>query len=204
MGMHADLEPARAALVAAGSCRSRRRTRRRGAALALAVVGVVAGCGGKTAESGLPAAPRKLQIASPAFPPGGQIPRRYTCEGTGVSPPLRWSRVPAAARSLALVVEDEDAKGFVHWTVLDLAPRSVGVAEGRLPRGAVETQNSFGDRRWGGPCPPGGARAHRYRFTLYALSKRLVVAHRPSPDDVRQAIRAAALARGDVTGTFAR
>src|SRR3990172_659393 len=47
-----------------------------------------------------------LEIRSPRFRGGGEIPREYTCEGRDVSPPLTWSGVPEGARSLALVVDD--------------------------------------------------------------------------------------------------
>jgi Raf kinase inhibitor-like YbhB/YbcL family protein len=172
--------------------------------LAFALV-ALAGCGGgPTAGGPPPDAPSGIRLASPAFRSGGPIPGRFTCAGDDVSPPLRWLGVPSRARSLALVMDDEDAKGFVHWTVLDLPPRARGLSEARVPPGATETENSFGDQAYGGPCPPGDDPPHRYRFVLYALSKRLVLARKVSPDDVREAIRKTALARGRLTGTFGR
>ena len=36
-------------------------------------------------------APMALTLTSAAFSHQGEIPRRYTCEGEDVSPPLAWS-----------------------------------------------------------------------------------------------------------------
>jgi hypothetical protein len=56
-------------------------------------------------------------LQSSAFDHGGQIPRRHSCEGEDLSPPLSWSGVPEGTRSLALVVDDPDdpARTFTHW-----------------------------------------------------------------------------------------
>jgi Raf kinase inhibitor-like YbhB/YbcL family protein len=172
--------------------------------LAAAAVGFLVGCGGKSASEPLPDAPAGVILESPAFSSGGQIPVRYTCDGRDVSPPLRWSGVPARARTLALLMDDEDAKGFAHWNVLNIPRRVDRLLQGRPPAGAIETENSFGDRGYGGPCPPEDDPPHNYRFALYALSKRLVVANDASPDDVREAVGKTALARGQLTGTFGR
>ena len=51
----------------------------------------------------------KFELTSLAFHHNGDIPRRYTCEGEDVSPPLAWTSVPEGAKSLALVVDDPDA-----------------------------------------------------------------------------------------------
>jgi Raf kinase inhibitor-like YbhB/YbcL family protein len=166
---------------------------------------VLSACGGgdKPAEP-LPAAPATLKLSSPAFRDGGTIPDRFTCSGDGGSPPLAWSGVPDAAKELALLVEDPDADRFPHWTVLAIRPTADGVAAGRPPRGAVETENGFGDSGWGGPCPPKGDPPHRYVFTLYAVSAPLGLDAGASPDDVRRAVADHALARGVLTGRFGR
>jgi phosphatidylethanolamine-binding protein (PEBP) family uncharacterized protein len=50
-----------------------------------------------------------MQLTSTAFNSGAPIPAKYTCEGKDVSPPLKWSGVPAEAKSLALIADDPDA-----------------------------------------------------------------------------------------------
>ena len=121
-----------------------------------------------------------------------------------MSPPLSWSAVPDGAKNLALLVEDPDADRFPHWTVLAIPPAEEGIAAGRTPRGAVETENGFGDRGWGGPCPPEGDPPHRYVFTLYALDAPLGLGADASADEVRRAVGEHALARGKLTGRFGR
>jgi Raf kinase inhibitor-like YbhB/YbcL family protein len=89
------------------------------------------------------------------------------CPGQDRSPELHWSKIPQGSRSLALTVYDTDAD-FYHWVAYDL-PASLG----RLSTGATLPRqelgkNSFGEQRYGGPCPPPGP-SHHYVFTLYAL-----------------------------------
>jgi phosphatidylethanolamine-binding protein (PEBP) family uncharacterized protein len=68
----------------------------------------------------------------------------------------------------------------------------------------VETENSFGERGWGGPCPPEGDEPHRYVFALYALRRRLGLDRDASPDEVREGLADAGLARGTLTGRVGR
>jgi Raf kinase inhibitor-like YbhB/YbcL family protein len=173
--------------------------------LLLAAAALLASCGGgDEADEPLPQAGAKLQLESPAFQQGADIPTKFSCDGADVSPALSWRSVPSGTRELALVMEDRDADGFVHWTVLGIAPRTTRVREGRIPTGAVETENSFGDRGWGGPCPPEGDEPHRYVFALYALKRELGLGGGASPDEVREGLAAAGLARGTLTGRFGR
>jgi Raf kinase inhibitor-like YbhB/YbcL family protein len=153
-----------------------------------------------------PAAPDRLTLTSPAFPPGGTIPTRFTCDGEDVSPPLAWTGTPPGTRSLALLVEDPDAPGgtFVHWTLYDLPPRSARLGAGEVPAGAREGESSFGDRGYGGPCPPEDDEPHRYAFLLYALRSPLGLEAGASPGGVRGAIAEHAIARGRLTGRFGR
>ena len=171
----------------------------------LLLAALPAGCGGgdKPSEP-LPEAARSMTVTSPAFRDGGSIPKRFTCDGDDRSPPLRWSGVPVGARELALVVEDPDADRFVHWTLLRIRADAAGIDEGRAPAGALQTENSFGKRGWGGPCPPEGDDPHRYVFALYASEVPLPLSEDSSPDDVRAALSDHALARGTLSGRFGR
>ncbi len=121
-----------------------------------------------------------MKLTSSAFSEGGQLPAKYTCEGENISPPLSWTAVPAAARSLALIVEDPDTGHgtFAHWVVYHLRPGDGSLAEAvphtpALPDGAMQGKNDFGRTGYNGPCPPSGT--HRYFFRLYALDTHLQI-----------------------------
>ena len=67
-------------------------------------------------------------ITSSAFSHEGSIPSRYTCEGEDISPPLSWMKVPDAAQSLVLIIDDPDAPDpkapqmpWVHWVLYNLS-----------------------------------------------------------------------------------
>jgi Raf kinase inhibitor-like YbhB/YbcL family protein len=145
-----------------------------------------------------------MRLASTAFDDGGTIPKRFTCSGEDVSPPLEVRGLPEDARELALVVEDPDADRFVHWSVLGIPPDTALFGAGKVPPGAVQTENGFGDRRWGGPCPPEDDEPHRYVFAIYALDAPLGLGADASADEVRDALADHALARGTLTGLFGR
>jgi len=95
---------------------------RRAAVAALLVA--LAGCGGDDDAEDVTttSAPDRIQLESPAFTDGGKLPARFTCDGEGISPPLRWSGVPDTAKDLVLVAEDPDVPtgAFTHWTVWKL------------------------------------------------------------------------------------
>ncbi|HEX6419072.1 MAG TPA: YbhB/YbcL family Raf kinase inhibitor-like protein [Acidimicrobiales bacterium] len=110
-----------------------------------------------------------LQLTSPGFAQGGEIPVDHTCQGADVPPALMWAGPPEGAVELALVVRDVDADGFVHWVVAGIPPGAGGLEAGALPGGAVEAANDFGRPGWAGPCPPSGR--HHYELRLYALGE---------------------------------
>ena len=150
-----------------------------------------------------------LTLTSPDFTAGGAIPRRFTCEGDDVSPALAWSGVPAAAKSIVLIVDDPDAPDpkapkmtWVHWVLYDMPPQATGLPEGGrpLPSGTREGLNDWGRHGYGGPCPPVGR--HRYFFKLYALDKVLPALARPTKAVVEQAMRGHVLAQAELVGTY--
>lgn len=167
----------------------------------------MAGCSGTQPEPGKePAmtAPSSITVTSRAFQDGGKIPKKFTCDGDDVSPPLAWTDVPPNSGSLALVVDDPDApRGtFTHWVLLDLEPITTSVPEGQVPPGAKQANNSAGRPTYFGPCPPSGA--HHYRFTVYALSEATGLPDGTKLDEALAAIDARTLARGRLTGLYKR
>ena len=162
-------------------------------------------------NSGLRSGMASLQVGSLAFADHAPIPARYTADGEGVSPPLHWSGVPAAAASLVLIVEDADAptpRPLVHAIAVDLAP-----ADGSLPEGAIdgdkddqvhEGRNSSLLTGWLPPDPPPGHGQHRYAFQLFALGAGEPFDGTPGRDDVVAAVRERGLASGCLIGTYER
>jgi Raf kinase inhibitor-like YbhB/YbcL family protein len=146
-----------------------------------------------------------LTLSSPDFANGSAIPRRHTCDGEDVSPALTWEGAPDESRSLALIVDDPDARGFAHWVLFDVDP----VATGGLPAGYAASRdaprqgvNDFGRPGYTGPCPPSGS--HRYVFTLYALDALLGLPGTPRAEEVRQAMSGHVLAEARLTGSYRR
>jgi Raf kinase inhibitor-like YbhB/YbcL family protein len=176
--------------------------------LVLLITLVVAGCGGggEATQGTAPTTKREMTLTSTAFAQDGTMPARYTCDGRQISPPLGWSGVPAGSKDLLLTMEDPDAPNgtFVHWIVARLPARSRGLAQGRVPSGVRQLQQSFGERRYGGPCPPEDDPPHHYVFTLYALDRKLALGDTDSPDEVRAKVQKAATARGTLKVTYGR
>lgn len=178
------------------------------AALASASSGAgLAACGASAGRRSEPRpAASRMALSSAAFRDGSSIPRRYTCDGENVSPPLAWGLVPVRARTLALLVEDPGAPGgaFVHWSVYRVSARASGTGAGRPPPGSAQGRNSFGRLGYGGPCPPTGERAHRYVFSIDALDDDPKLPAGASPAAVRAEIAAHAIAAGVLTGVYRR
>jgi Raf kinase inhibitor-like YbhB/YbcL family protein len=154
-----------------------------------------------------------LSVNSSAFQPFGAIPRKYTCDGDDVSPPLRWSGVPDGAASLALIVEDPDAPDpaapkriFVHWVLYDMPASADGLPEGvstqGLPRGTREGRNDWKRTGYGGPCPPVGR--HRYFFRLFALDTELGDLRAPTKADLEATMAGHAIESTELVGTYER
>ena len=161
-----------------------------------------AGCGGGSSHPASAGgfknvAPAAIALRSPAFSSGQPIPRAYTCDGRGISPPLRWSGVPAEAHALVLFMRDIDAPGgnFVHWVVTDIPTDTDSVPAGHAPRGGIQEKNSTRSVGYTPPCPPHGDRPHRYVITILALARR------PSS---RAPLTGTGLASGTLVGSYAR
>jgi Raf kinase inhibitor-like YbhB/YbcL family protein len=149
-------------------------------------------------------------LASPAFSPGGAIPRQHTCDGADQSPPLSWSNLPDGTKSLALIVEDPDAPNgtFTHWVLFNIPPEpselnSGVVKQTILPNGARHGRNDFRRGGYGGPCPPRGP-AHRYVFRLLALDTPLTVTPGGAPSEIRAAATGHLLGEAELVGTYGR
>lgn len=175
----------------------------------LIAAGLLAACGGDRAKDPLAdstATPAQaIQLTSLAFSDGGDIPKEYTCDGLDASPALAWSGLPQGVRSLAVIVDDPDAGGFVHWVVYAIPPERESLPARVLPDVVDYRQgkNDFGKIGYGGPCPPKGSR-HTYRFRVYALDAEVFLEAGSGANDVIEAMRGHIVAYGELTGRYGR
>ena len=149
-----------------------------------------------------------MKLVSTAFADGAAIPRRFTCDGENLSPPLRWSDAPAGARSFALLCDDPDAPAgtWHHWAAYDIPPDTTTLAE-NAAQGTKMKQavNDFRNSGYGGPCPPPGHGPHHYHFRLLALSTdHLRVETSASCRDVEREARKFTLAEATLVGWYER
>jgi hypothetical protein len=145
-------------------------------------------------------------LSSPAFAAGGDIPRRFTCDGENVAPHLVWTGAPKGARSFALIVDDPDAPSgtFTHWIVFDIPGDRTDLPAGtRSDAVGVSGRNSRGQVGYMGPCPPSGT--HRYFFRLSALDvETLRLTAGAARQQVEQAMSAHSLGVAELMGRYAR
>jgi Raf kinase inhibitor-like YbhB/YbcL family protein len=162
---------------------------------------LLAACGGDGSGASVPdATGADLEVTSSAFGDGDTIPAKFTCDGDDASPPIAWT--PEGEGSFAIVLFDPDAPGdgFVHWVLYGVTG---GVGE-NTTEGSVAT-NDFGDRGYGGPCPPPGDQPHHYEFTVYELQSDFnMPPGELSAADALQAIDGHTEASGTLTGLYGR
>ena len=144
-----------------------------------------------------------------------QVFNGFGCTGKNISPDLSWTPGPAGTKSYAITVYDPDAptgSGWWHWVVYNIPATTSELLTGAgaesgalLPEGAVQGRNDFGTYSYGGPCPPAGAKPHRYLFTIYALKVETI----DVPKDASAAligfmINANSLGKADFTARYGR
>lgn len=150
-----------------------------------------------------------LKLTSTAFQPQATIPKKYSCDGQDISPPLAWSGAPAGTKSFALIMDDPDPSGtWVHWVIYDLPASARDLAENvpkekELASGARNGVNGEPKIGYEGPCPPPGP-VHNYHFKLYALDAKLGLAAGATKAAVEKAMKGHVLGEAQLIGRFGR
>lgn len=148
-------------------------------------------------------------ITSSAFVEGDMIPKKHTCDGPDVSPPLSWASLPENSKTLAVICDDPDAPmgTWVHWVIFNIPANFPGLPENvpphpELESGARQGKNDFGRIGYGGPCPPGGT--HRYYFKLYVLDAELDLDAGATKSRLLAAMEGHILDQGQLMGRYRR
>jgi Raf kinase inhibitor-like YbhB/YbcL family protein len=151
-----------------------------------------------------------FELTSPAVAPGAEIPIQYTCDGTNVSPPLRWTDPPARTKVYVLIADDPDAPGgtWVHWVLYGMPPSLRQLSEGVPARAEVagigrQGLNDFKRVGYGGPCPPRGP-AHRYFFKLYAVDQPISLPPEKTKTEALDSIQGHVLGQAELMGRYQR
>ena len=148
-----------------------------------------------------------FRLTSPVLQVGQPFPKKYTCDGDNISPPLTWADAPSNTQSFALILDDPDApKGtFTHWVLYNL-PGSLN----QLPENfsnssqdAMQGVNSYQHTAYDGPCPPAKA-THTYHFRLYALDQRLDLTAHATRDRVLARMQGHVITDTELTSTYSR
>jgi Raf kinase inhibitor-like YbhB/YbcL family protein len=155
-----------------------------------------------------------IRIQSEAFQAGAVIPKKYTGDGSDISPGLKWDDLPEGTKELALIMDDPDApmaEPFVHWVMYKIPAETRDIPEDvpdamkiSTPFHAYQGKNSFGTIGYRGPMPPRGHGVHHYHFKLYALDAELDL--RPGSDKkaLLKAMEGHILSEGELVGTYER
>ena len=149
-----------------------------------------------------------MQLTSPAFEHEGYIPKKYTCDGANINPPLHIADVPANAKSLVLIMDDPDVPRHLrpdgmydHWILFNMPPETREIAEAHEPLG-THGMGTGGKTNYVGPCPPD--KEHRYFFKLYALDTLLSLPEKSTKKDVEKAMQNHILAETQLMGIYGR
>jgi Raf kinase inhibitor-like YbhB/YbcL family protein len=145
---------------------------------------------------------KELTIKSSAFQPNTPIPKKYSCDGEGINPPLTIEGAPKEAKSYALIVDDPDAPGgtFDHWVVWNIPSATIKILEHSVP--GTEGLNGMRKPGYTGPCPPSGT--HRYFFKVYALDTQLSLGAKTTKRELEKAMQGHIVAKGELIGLYHR
>lgn len=145
-----------------------------------------------------------MKITSSAFEHNSRIPQKYTCDGENINPPLSFSDIPPNTKSLTLIMDDPDAptKTWVHWIVYNIGSQTSEVKENSVPQNGIEGVTDFGNKGYGGPCPPSGT--HRYFFKLYALDSMIDLPEGANKKMLEEKIHRQIIDKAELVGLYKR
>lgn len=104
----------------------------------------------------------------------GNLPGVTSCPGQNISPQLSWSNLPEGTRSIALMMNDPEARGgqgVNHWIAYGIPTSKTALAEGEAstsPVGFVGGKSAAGLDHYLGPCTPPDTSWHHYTWLAIA------------------------------------
>ena len=140
-----------------------------------------------------------LKITSPAFENHAEIPKKYTCYGENISPPLNISNVPDGAQSFVLIMQNlSSPKGrWINWLVWNLEAAHTFIPENSNLEWSTIGLNSYKEYGYSGPCPSN--QKHEFQIMVFALKDMLILDKEASIDELIFAMEDYVLTQGEIT-----
>lgn len=141
----------------------------------------------------------QMEVSSSVFAGHTYIPKRYTCEGSNINPPLDIKGIPPGTKCLAVIMDDLDARSanWLHWICWNI-PVTHHLKENKCH--GEQGINDFGRYGYGGPCPPRGT--HQYSFKVYALNSLLKLPDYATRSQVEEQLNTHMIAFGELVGLY--
>ena len=155
-----------------------------------------------------------MNLTSPSFSNGSEIPRIFSGEGFERSPQIDWSNVPVGTQEFALICEDPDSptqSPWVHWLIYGISTSVTHLPEGLPHEPELQTpvlvrqgKNTGGTIGYQGPLPPERDNWHRYYFYLYALDREITLPPGTTAEELREEMQGHILGEGILMGRYRR
>lgn len=157
------------------------------------------------ASKSKPAAPQgELVVTSAAVGDDGRLLPEFTCDGDGISPPIRWEPGPAGTKEYALLLWHEAPDRLKCYWVIHGIPADVTELAKENPGAGTIGLNDKGRAEYDPMCSRGPG-LKTYHVTLYALSaKAKLPAAGATREQLLRAIAGLTLAEGTLTFDYER
>lgn len=160
--------------------------------------------GGEATRGKPSAAQGALAVSSGAIDDEGRLKTEFTCDGDGISPPIRWEAGPAGTKEYALVLWHEAPDRLKTYWVVHGIPADVTEIAKRNPGVGTVGRNDKGRNEYDPMCSRGPG-VKTYHITLYALSaKARLPADGATREQLLAAIRGLTLAEETLSFDYER
>jgi phosphatidylethanolamine-binding protein (PEBP) family uncharacterized protein len=152
-----------------------------------------------------PATGSGFALASPVAAEGGALPVEHTCDGSGASPALTWTNVPAGTQAFALLMSTLPGDGSTkyNWVLHGIPAAARDLPKSSFGIGIAGVGSDGPMAAYQPPCSQGpGAKV--YTFTLYALSAAPSVSGTVDGTTLRSALTSLTLAQATLNVNYTR
>lgn len=151
----------------------------------------------------------KLYIECNEFTDGSIIPIDYTGRGKDLSPELHLHNLPSETQSIAIIMDDIKHPifgSYNHWVIWnipaqDIIPKGISAGDIVSDLGNAVQGIGYGRHRYAGPKPPKG-KQHIYRFTVYAVNRKIELKSSAKKKQLLQAIEPYVIQSASISGKY--